>query len=74
MPARSHGRQSAGEKGRGHIRYTSILSMSMSKWRTFMQLSLDGWMDGGMNEGKKVWTEREGREDWWVEGCWKDEW
>ena len=46
MPARSHGRQSAGEKGRGHIRYTSILSMSVSKWRTFMQLSLDGWMDG----------------------------
>lgn len=77
MPARSHGRESVGEKGMGHIRYTSILSSSMSKWRMFMQLSLDGWMEGGreggMNEWKKVWTEREGREDWCLEGCWKDE-
>ena len=50
MLARSHGRQSVGEKGMGHIRYTSILSSSTSKWRMFMQLSLDEWMEGGRDE------------------------
>lgn len=50
MLARSHGRKSVGEKGMGHIRYTSILSSSTSKWRMFMQLSFDGWMEGGRDE------------------------